>query len=133
MDPELEADRTCNPTSVLEWKELQDLVGTVVQTRGQTAAQLHHSFAQIVSIGDRVGCAVRQHARSSIQSCACPSVQLGRYQEQPQLLDGLLPGLAGPLTELLDRLVREQPVDRHQVIAVSRWIWTLATVRYGKG
>lgn len=58
--------------------------------------------------------------------------QVTRYQEQPQLLDSLLQRLLDPLGSLLDGLIRQGDAVPHlsTLVGLSRWIWTLATVRY---
>ncbi|KAL6767782.1 hypothetical protein ACKKBF_B36615 [Auxenochlorella protothecoides x Auxenochlorella symbiontica] len=93
----------CSRSSLLEEEQLLDLLNTVVQTEGRSAADLHHAFACIVT----------------------------RYQEQPQLLDSLLQRLLDPLGSLLDGLIRQGDAVPHlsTLVGLSRWIWTLATVR----
>lgn len=56
--------------------------------------------------------------------------QVGKYQEQPQLLDPLLEGLVGPLTALL-RAAAEDPgaADLRRVRGVARLLWQLSVVR----
>ena len=60
--------------------------------------------------------------------------QVGKYQEQPQLLDPLLEGIVAPLTALL-RADAEAPAaaDVERVRAVSRLLWQLAVVRWASG
>ena len=60
--------------------------------------------------------------------------QVGKYQEQPQLLDPLLEGLVAPLTALL-RAAADQPAaaDLRCVRGVSRLLWQLSVVRRAHG
>ncbi|KAK2078653.1 hypothetical protein QBZ16_003493 [Prototheca wickerhamii] len=101
MDADQEDDHACQPTSVLESDELSGMVAAVLESQGGRASELHHAFV----------------------------ITIGRYQEQPQLLDGLLEGLIWPLARLLHELLQLTPVPLDRAVPVARWIWALATVR----
>ncbi|KAL4443777.1 hypothetical protein ABPG75_011514 [Micractinium tetrahymenae] len=87
---------------VEEAGELNELVGRVADTAGQAAEAVFPRFAQIV----------------------------GKYQEQPQLLDPLLEGVVAPLTALL-RTAADDPAaaDLPRVRAIARLLWQLSVVR----
>lgn len=57
---------------------------------------------------------------------------MGKYQEQPQLLDPLLEGLVQPLTALLRAAAEDPPAaDLARVRSISRLLWQLSVVRCG--
>lgn len=57
--------------------------------------------------------------------------QVGKYQEQPQLLDPLLEGIVTPLTALLRAAAEDPPAaDLLRVRAVARLLWQLSIVRW---
>ncbi|KAL4422042.1 hypothetical protein ABPG77_004858 [Micractinium sp. CCAP 211/92] len=87
---------------VEEAGELNELVVTVADSAGKEAEAVFSRFAQIV----------------------------GKYQEQPQLLDPLLEGIVTPLTALLRAAAENPPAaDLPRVRAVARLLWQLSIVR----
>lgn len=59
-------------------------------------------------------------------------MQVTKYQEQAQLLDPLLEGLVQPLAGLLHRFALDPAAaDPAAVTDASRFLWLLATVRWG--
>ena len=67
-------------------------------------------------------------------SCRRARTQVGKYQEQPQLLDPLLEGIVAPLAALL-RSAAAAPAaaDLRRVRDVSRLLWQLSMVRWVAG
>jgi hypothetical protein len=57
--------------------------------------------------------------------------QLTRYQEQPQLLDPHLASIVGPLAAVLREKAGAEgaPDDTAALVAVSRLLWAVATIR----
>ena len=113
-------DHEDNLLEVEEAQELQDIVSRVVASGGRAAAAALPRWRQIVSrrlfrlrgaapcLRFRAAIGV-QHAQT-IPTRLCNAhhhihthVQLTKYQEQPQLLDGCLEALVLPLAELLRR------------------------------
>lgn len=72
---------------------------------------------------------------ASMRPAALPAPrwhQVGKYQEQPQLLDPLLEGVVQPLTALLRAAAAEPAAaDLGAVRGVSRMLWQLSMVRCG--
>ena len=118
-------DHEDNLLEVEEAQELQDIVSRVVASGGRAAAAALPRWRQIVSrrlfrlrgaapcLRFRAAIGV-EHAQTTIPTCLCNThtnthahttmnVQLTKYQEQPQLLDGCLEALVLPLAELLRR------------------------------
>ncbi len=66
-----------------------------------------------------------------LTAAAAGAWQLTRYQEQPQLLDPHLASIVGPLAAVLREKAGAEgaPDDTAALIAVSRLLWAVATVR----
>lgn len=61
-----------------------------------------------------------------------PTMQVGKYQEQPTLLDPLLEPLLQPLTSALQTITRTHAHDSTQIRnlqAVCQMIWRLCNTR----
>lgn len=130
---------------VEEAGELNKLVDRVATSAGEEADAVFSRFAQIVS-----GCGMLQKALATQSVAAtaaspllplppgsrCSSAlffiqQVGKYQEQPQLLDPLLEDIVTPLTALL-RAAAADPAaaDLLRVRGISRLLWQLSIVRW---
>lgn len=115
---------------------MQQLISSVVQSGGRDVDQHFQRYKSIVSLF-RYSMLLDVHLQHAPQhhpptpSSPCPLfLQLTKYQEQPQLLDGSLEGIVQPLAVLLRQTaVSSTAHDTALVQGVCRMLHVLISVR----